>query len=337
MRLAVRLPAPLHRLVAGAPIVIEGQQLAPDIQMMLRLQRLSGRTPPEQRDWVAGRLELALQSRTVGGHQPIGAVRDITIEGPGGPLDLRLYTPAARLNDARVPTMLFIHGGGMVYGDRHGTHDAACRFLAEQSGVQLLSLDYRLAPEHPYPAGVEDSLAAAEWMFAHAAEIDADPERLAVGGDSAGGFFSAVVAIAAAEAGRSLALQFLIYPVTDFVAESASRRTFGEGFFLTKLFMDRAIDAFLPDHADRARPEVNLIARTSFPEGLAPAFVATAGFDPLRDEGEAYAALLAEHGVRVEAKRYPGMIHGFFNLVGLGTQGPECGRDLAARLRSALA
>ena len=324
-------------MLVGAPVVIEGQELASDLQLMLRFQALSGRKPAEQRPWPEGREELALQSRVVGGTQPIGAIRDIVIDGPGGPLPLRLYTPAARLNEDRVPTMLFIHGGGMVYGGDHGTHDAACRFLAEQSGVQLLSVDYRLAPEHPYPAGVEDCIAACDWMFAHAAEIDADPDRLAVGGDSAGGFFSAVVAIHAAEAGQHLAFQLLIYPVTDFVNESASRRRFNQGFFLTREFMDRATDAFLPDHTDRARPEVNLIARDGFPEGLAPAYVATAGFDPLRDEGEAYAALLAEHGVAVEAKRFPGMIHGFLNVVALGTQAPACNREIAARLRAALA
>ncbi len=337
LRFAVRLPGGVRRLVAGAPIVIEGQQLAPDLQMMLRLQALSGRAPTEDRPWADARRELALQSRIVGGNQPIGAIRDITIDGPGGPLPLRLYTPVARLNDERVPTLLFIHGGGMVYGGEHGTHDAACRFLAEQSGVQVLSVDYRLAPEHPYPAGVEDCIAAADWMFDHAAEIDADPDRLAVGGDSAGGYFSAVVALHAAEAGQRLAFQLLVYPVTDFVDESASRRRFGEGFFLSKKFMDVAVDAFLPDHADRARTDVTLLSRTDFPAGLAPAFVVTAGFDPLRDEGEAYAALLAEHGVRVEAKRYPGMIHGFLNIVALGTQAPECNREIAGRLRAALA
>ena len=335
--LVIRLPDRVRRPLVGAPVVIEGQELASDLQLMLRFQALSGRTPAEQRPWPEGRAELALQSRVVGGNQPIGAVRDITIEGPGGPLPLRLYTPLSRLNDDRVPTMLFIHGGGMVYGGDHGTHDAACRFLAEQSGVQLLSVDYRLAPEHPYPAGVEDCIAACDWMFAHTAEIDADPDRLAVGGDSAGGFFSAVVAIHAAESGRHLAFQLLVYPVTDFVNESASRRRFNKGFFLTKEFMDRATDAFLPDRADRARPDVTLLSRDGFPAGLAPALVVTAGFDPLRDEGEAYAALLAQHGVSVETKRFPGMIHGFLNIVALGTQVPECNREIAARVREALA
>jgi len=332
----MRLPGRVQRLLAGRPVEIDGQRLSTQVQLLLRLQRLSGRKPAEQRPWVDGRRELAMQSRIVGGRQPIGAIRDLTIAGPAGPLGLRLYTPTSRLREDRVPTLLFLHGGGMVYGGEHGTHDAACRFLAERSGVQLLSVDYRLAPEDPYPAGVDDCLAAAEWLFAHAAEIDADPDRLAVGGDSAGGFFAAVVAIVAAQSGRRLAHQFLIYPVTDFVEESASRRTFSDGFFLTKLFMDRALDAFLPDHADRARPEVNLIARTSFPEGLAPAYVVTAGFDPLRDEGEAYARLLAEHGVHVEAKRFPGMIHGFLNMVALGNDGPQCVAQIAERIRSAM-
>ncbi|HEX7738250.1 MAG TPA: alpha/beta hydrolase [Marmoricola sp.] len=336
VRSLMALPDKAKRLLAGAPIEIEGQRLGTETQLMLRMEKLSHVTPAEQLPWGPARAALAMQSRVVGGQQPIGSVRDLTIDGPGGPIPLRLYTPTSRLGEHKVPTMLFIHGGGMVYGGDHSTHDLTCRAFAEESGVQLLSVDYRLAPEHPYPAGNEDCVAAYEWLVANADKVDADPARLAVGGDSAGGYFSAVVAITAAEKGLPLAFQLLIYPATDFVELSASRHRFGEGFFLTKQFMDQALDAFVPDHADRSGPMVSLVRRDSFPAGLAPAYVVTAGFDPLRDEGEAYAKLLAEHGVSVEAKRYPSMIHGFINMTGLGAEAPAYHREISEVLRTAL-
>ncbi|MGN6161863.1 MAG: alpha/beta hydrolase [Marmoricola sp.] len=330
------LPQPVVSVLAGKQVQIEGQGLAPETQLMLRLQRIARETPAEDLPWEQARKSLALQSRLVGGMQPIGATRDLQIAGPQGPIDLRLYTPTERLREDRVPTMLFIHGGGMVYGGQHGTHEAAARFLAENSGVQLLSVDYRLAPEHPYPAGLDDCRAAYDWLVENAESIGADVERLAVGGDSAGGYFSAAVAIHAAEKGLPLAFQLLIYPATDFAERSASRNTFGEGFFLTNKFMDQAKDAYV-GAADPSDPDISVLRRTSFPDGLAPAYVITAGFDPLRDEGEAYARLLAEHGVEVRQRRYPSMIHGFFNIVGAGREALSYNLETAAELRRALA
>jgi acetyl esterase len=250
-------------------------------------------------------------------------------------LPARLYQPTSRLRDDRVPTLLFLHGGGMIYGGLR-SHDAAVRFLAEQSGVQVLAVDYRLAPENPFPAGVDDAAAAYAWLVRHADEVGADPDRLAVGGDSAGGYLSATTAIRAAEQGLPMRLQLLVYPCTDFVEKSASRRAFGAGLYLTTEFMDRATEAYLPDVETRAHPLASLVRRTSFPDGLAPAYVVTAGFDPLRDEGEAYARLLAEHGVQVETARHAGMIHGYFNIVGAGREAVAHNREIAARLRAAL-
>ena len=337
IRSLMALPEPAKRALAGKPVEIDGNRLGTETQLMLRLQRLARLTPAEQLPWAPAREALAMQSRIVGGHQPIGSVRDLAIDGPAGPIPLRLYTPTERLGQQKVPTMLFIHGGGMVYGGDHSTHDETCRAFAEESGVQLLSVDYRLAPEHPYPAGNEDCIAAYEWLVANADKVDADPERLAVGGDSAGGYFSAAVAITAAERGLPLAFQLLIYPVTEFVEHSASRDRLAEGFFLTDQFIEQALDAFLPDTDTRDDAMVSILRRDSFPEGLAPAYVVTAGFDPLRDEGEAYAAVLAEHGVAVEAKRYGSMIHGFINMTGLGTEAPAYHREIAGVLRRALA
>lgn len=329
------LPAPIQGLLAGKQIQIEGQGLARETQLMLRVQKLVREPAAEDLPWAEARAALALQSRLVGGHQPIGATRDITIEGPGGPLGLRLYTPTARLREDSIPTLLFIHGGGMVYGGGHSTHEAACRFLAENSGVQLVSVDYRLAPEHPYPAGLDDCKAAYAWLVANAASLNADVDRLAVGGDSAGGYFSAAVAVFAAATGLPLKFQLLIYPATDFAEKSASRHTFGDGFFLTNKFMDQAREAYVGT-ADPRDPDVSVLYRTEFPEGMAPAYVITAGFDPLRDEGEAYARLLAEHGVEVRQRRYPSMIHGFFNMVAAGNEARSYNLEIADELRRAL-
>lgn len=331
------LPRPVVSMLAGKQIQIEGQGLAPETQLMLRLQRVARETPAEDLPWEQARAALAMQSRLVGGSQPIGATRDIDIDGPRGPINLRLYTPTARLRDDTIPTLLFIHGGGMVYGGEHSTHDAAIRFLAENSGVQVLSVDYRLAPEHPYPEGLDDCKAAYSWMVENAASIGADVDRLAVGGDSAGGYFSAALAIYAAERGLPLAFQLLIYPATDFAERSASRETFQDGFFLSAKFMDQAQEAYIPPGVDAAEPDVSVLRRKTFPEGIAPAYVITAGFDPLRDEGEAYARLLAEQGVEVRQRRYPSMIHGFFNIVGAGREALSYNLETAAELRRALA
>ncbi|MBV9830384.1 MAG: alpha/beta hydrolase, partial [Marmoricola sp.] len=211
-----------------------------------------------------------------------------------------------------------------------------CRFLAEQSGVQVLAIDYRLSPEHKFPAAVEDCRAAYRWLLDHVDDIDADPERLAVGGDSAGGNLAAVTAVHAAEQGLPLAFQLLIYPGTDFVGRTPSRVGFNHGFFLTEEFMTVAEDLYFAPGADKGDPDASPFRRESFPDGIAPAHVFTAGFDPLRDEGEAYAELLEKHGVQVSLTRFPGLIHGFLNIVGAGHDSPAAVRDIAAALRAAL-
>jgi acetyl esterase len=237
-------------------------------------------------------------------------VRDVRVgERPG-----RLYVPSGA--PATGPLLVFLHGGGWVLGDLE-THDAACRFLAWRAGVRVLALDYRLAPEHPFPAAYEDCLAGYRWAVDHAAELGADPDRLAVGGDSAGGTLAASVAIAAAGEGLPLAFQLLVYPGTDMRGGTASREAFNEGFVLDQRFMDLCKDSYLPREEDvvdqRASPML-----ADLPAGLAPAYVATAGFDPLRDEGEAYARRLTEAGVEVELRRFPDQVHGFLHMVGVG-------------------
>ena len=335
LRAALNLPVSVQRMLLRRPIVRDGQVLAPETQMLLTLQRLARIPGAETLPLERGRRELVRHCRLSGGRQSVGAVRDLEVAGAEGKLPARLYTPTSRVGPDPAPTLLFLHGGGWVYGDL-ASHDAPCRFLAENSGVQVLAVDYRRAPEHRYPAAVEDAWSAYDWLVRNVEEVNADPAFLAVGGDSAGGALAASTAVWAAERGLPMAFQLLIYPATDFVERAPSREMFGAGFYLTTEFMDFAEECYFAPGADKSEPDASALRRTSFPDGLAPALVVTAGFDPLRDEGEAYARLLAEHGVNVELRRFPSMIHGFFNIVGAGHETIDNNREIAHRLGQAL-
>lgn len=338
LRAAMGLPERVQRILLGKPVVLDGQTLATETQMLLKLQELT-RQPPLGVGMSAAeaRPVTVTQAQMVAGDQPIGALRELTVDGAEGPLAARLYIPSSRVGADPVPTLLFIHGGGMALGDLD-SHDGACRHLAERSGVQVLAVDYRLAPEHPYPAAVEDCFAAYQWLVKNADSLNADPERLAVGGDSAGGLLSVTTALQAAEAGLPLAFQLLIYPAVDFQNRTRSQELFGpRNFFLTDPGMDQFTAWYFPDPAGKLDPLGSPGCRTELPGGLAPAHVVTAGFDPLRDEGEAYAELLRSQGVAVTVKRYPGMIHGFFNIVGAGRECRANAAEIADRLREALA
>jgi len=240
----------------------------------------------------------------------IGAVRDLAADGPWGPIPLRLYRPAGVAASTPLAALVYFHGGGWVIGDLE-THDVLCRQLTAESGVSVVSIDYRLAPEHKFPAAADDAWAATRWVVAHAAEVGLDPNRLAVGGDSAGGNLAAVVALLARDQGApSIALQVLLYPVTDVAAETPSYRDFAEGYLLTREGMRWFIAHYLNAKDEAADWRASPIRARSL-AGLPPALIVTAGFDPLRDEGEAYAARLREAGVRVDSVCYGGMIHGF--------------------------
>jgi acetyl esterase len=334
-RPVMAIPDRVQRFLLRRPVVVDGLTLATEVQFVLKLRGLVGRPESHDLPLEQGRHDLVEQSALVGGRQPVGAIRDLQVAGETGPLAARLYVPSARVGSGPAPTLLFLHGGGWVYGDLD-SHDAACRHLAEKSAVQVLAVDYRRAPEHPFPAAAQDAIAAYRWLTTHTDVVDADPSRLAVGGDSAGGNLSAVVAIAAAREGLPLAFQLLVYPATDFSRRTRSRELFGQGFFLTDEFMDRCTDWYVPDVADRTDPLASPLLETDLPDGLAPAHVVTAGFDPLRDEGEAYAGLLAEHGVETTLVRYDSMIHGFFNIVGIGREARGCSAEVATALRDAL-
>ena len=271
----------------------------------------------------------------VGGKQPIGALRDLEVDGAEGPLRARLYIPTERTGADPAPTMLFIHGGGWMYGDLE-SHDPTCRFLAEQSGVQILAIDYRLAPEHKFPAAVEDCQAAYRWLVDHTDEVNADPARLAVGGDSAGGSLALSTAVWAAEKGLPLAFQLLIYPGADFVETHREPAPVRRGLRPDQGVHGRCRGGLLHARRRQVPPGRLGVRRVDFPAGIAPAHVVTAGYDPLRDEGEALARLLSENGVEVDHKRYPSMIHGFAHMVGAGHEGPAYDREIADRLRRAL-
>ena len=217
---------------------------------------------------------------------PVRSTEDSTIPGPAGDIPIRIYRPDV---DGPVPTMAFFHGGGFVIGDIE-THDDQARLLCRDVGMVVVSVDYRLAPEHPFPAGFEDCLAATRWVGEHIDSLGGDPDRIVVGGDSAGGNFAAAVALAARETGPQLAAQFLIYPGVDFVdgADYPSREQNAEGYFLTAEDMAWFREQYLPAGTDLNDPRASPI-RAADLSGAPPAVIGTAEFDPLRDEGEAYA------------------------------------------------
>ena len=317
--LASRLLAqPTSRLrrLAGRPVRIDGNELSVQAQLMLRLMPAIGeRGAEEYADVEAGRAAMRRQARMAGGTLPVGEVQERTVRGASGGLPARLYVP--RGVTAPGPLLVFFHGGGMVYGGLD-THESTCRFLAEEAGVRVLSVDYRLAPEHVFPAGVDDAWAAYEWVAGNAADYDADPTRLAVGGDSAGGYLAAATALRAAQEKVPLAFQLLIYPMTEMLSERPSRRKFGTGFYLTAEFMDRAEATYLAG-ADPRDPRASVLhadLTKQVVQHLAPGYLVTAGFDPLRDEGEAYADKLQQAGVRLDYRLAAGEIHGFANMVG---------------------
>ncbi len=252
------------------------------------------------------RMQLAL----LGEPEPIAHVENRTIPGPAGEIPVRIYTPAG---SGPFPVLVFFHGGGWVICDLD-THDGICRSLANEVSCIVVSVDYRLAPEHKFPAAPEDCYAATEWVAKHAAQFNGDPTRLAVGGDSAGGNLTAVVAQMARDRnGPRLAFQLMIYPATDFNAKTPSKESNAQGYFLTIDDMVWFMNHYLRNAEDRQNPLASPMLAANL-RGLPPALVITAEYDPLRDEGEQYGQRLKEAGVPVTITRYNGMIHGFFGM-----------------------
>lgn len=259
------------------------------------------------------------------------ATEDRTIPGPGGDIPVRIYRPDA---EGPLPVVVYFHGGGFVIGSLT-SHDAVCRSLCQKSGAVVVAVDYRLAPEHRFPAAPEDCYTATAWVAEHGAELGVEASRLAVAGDSAGGNLATVVCLMARErGGPPIAFEVLVYPVIDHV-ETPSRIENAEGYLLTSAAMDYFVDHYA-DEGDRQHPWCAPI-RAEDLRGMPPALVITAEYDPLRDEGEAYGRRLQESGVPVTISRYDGMTHGFFQFTALVPRAVDAEEEVVKALRLALA
>jgi acetyl esterase len=339
VKAACELSPRVQRRLFGPPPRIDGQVLASDIHVLLKLAELAG-SP----SFLAGM--SVKEARAKSRHEaaitaarppiPMAWVEDLDVPGPGGPLRSRLYLPRGLPSDGAPPLLVYFHGGGWVIGDLD-THDGACRFLAANSSTAVLSIGYRLAPENPFPAPVEDAWAAFAWAAANATAMGFDPERIAVGGDSAGGNLAAVVSLLARSGGGAVpAMQLLLYPVTDSRDDLPSRKLFAKGFLLTKADMDTFERHYLPPGTDDGDPRISVLRAPDL-RALPPAYVATAGFDPLRDEGEAYALRMRDAGVHVALRRHPGLIHSFANETAISRTARGAMLEAAGALRMGLA
>ncbi|MGH2744644.1 MAG: alpha/beta hydrolase [Thermoleophilaceae bacterium] len=260
---------------------------------------------------------------------------DVEIPGPATPIRARIYRPRDTPSGPR-PGLLYLHGGGMVCNSVD-TYDALVQHLCAGSGCVVVSSDYRLAPEHPFPAGLDDAYSAACWMHEHAARLGADPERLAVGGDSAGGYLTAAITQIARDAGAPpLVFQMLIYPAVGTRGVSRSLVANASGYLFERDELDWIYSVYLADPRDSLDPRACPILQPDF-AGLPPAFVLTAEYDILRDDGEDYAHLLEQAGVPVEVHRYEGTIHPFLNLAGSIDLGRQAIEECAAKLREGVA
>lgn len=334
--LVARIPEPVKRgLLGGRRVTLDGNTLDTTLQLVLGVQNASGVSGLVASDDVTvARAQLRALAKKI---DPAIAVdvAELTVPGPDGDLGARHYAPPG--GTGGEPLLVFFHGGGFVVGDLD-THDALCRLLCRDAGVHVLSVDYRLAPEHKAPAAGEDCYAAYRWAVAHAADLGADAARIAVGGDSAGGNLATVVCQTARATGDVPlpALQLLIYPATNFAEDTRSKTLFAEGFFLTKPHMDWFRDNYLLGAAvDVTDPRISPLLAEDL-SGLPPAIVVTAGFDPLRDEGNRYAEALAVAGVPVDRREYGSLVHGFANFFAMGGGSATATADVAAALRAHL-
>jgi len=339
LRTAGSLPPAVLRVLSGSTVVVDGQELHPEVRLALRLLELGGEPAYEKLSVAEARNEVEREATLFGGPPvPVGEVRDIQVPGPGGDLRTRFYRPPAASGPAGAPVALLVyfHGGGWVVGSVD-SHDNTCRFLCRHAGVAVLSVDYRRAPDDKFPAAVDDALAAFRWAAGHAGELGVAPGAIAVGGDSAGGNLAAVVSqLACRDGGPRPAFQLLFVPVTDLSAKSRSYELFREGFYLTEATMDWYRDHYLPDAEAALDPRASPLLADDV-GGLPPAYVATAGFDPLRDEGEAYAARLRDAGVPVALRRHSGLVHAFANAIGVGHTGRDAMLEAAGALSVGLA
>jgi len=279
-------------------------------------------------------VELRALMRIPPPEQPeaVGGLEDRLVPGPAGAIPVRIYTPAG---DGPFPLLVFFHGGGFVLCDLD-THDATCRALCNEATAVVVSVAYRLAPEHPYPAAPEDCFAATCWAASHAHSLSADASRLGVVGDSAGGCLAAVVTLMARHAGNpTIAFQGLIYPVTNCAFDTPSYRDNAQGYYLTREAMQWFWEQYLSDPAQAEQPHASPLRAPDL-AGLPVASLVTAGYDPLRDEGQAYGQALAAAGVPVQLHHFAGQFHGFAGMLGILDDARQALRLIAGDFRSAL-
>ena len=276
---------------------------------------------------------LALQSASEPVGEPVAKVENRTIPGPAGEMPIRIYTPQG---NGPFPILVYLHGGGWSICSLD-THDAPCRSLANGANGVVVSVEYRLAPEHKFPAGLQDCYAATLWVAEHAAELNGDVSRLALGGDSAGGNLTAVITqMVRDQGGPRLTFQLLIYPATDLTAQTLSKTENATGYFLTRDDMDWFEEHYLQKQEEKLNPMVSpLLARDV--SHLPPALIVTAEYDPLRDEGEQYGQRLQEAGVPVILRRYDGLTHGFLNTTSVIDKARDALAQSAQTLREAFA
>ncbi len=326
-------PRPLIPLLAGTAEERGSEALDLQVHLLLRFLELSGMEragnphPPEARE------DLERWSRIVAGSAATMAkIEDLSVPGPLGAVPIRVYTPVRESRP--LPVLVYYHGGGWVLGGFE-THDTTLRNLAAAARCVVVAVDYRLAPEHKFPAPLEDAFAAYRWVRGNVLQLGGDLARVAVGGDSAGGNLATVVAaLSVAREVPRPCFQLLLYPVTDLSAEAPSYELFADGFFLSRDMMRWFRGHYLVDEAQSRDPLVSPLLAEDL-SGLPPAYVATAGYDPLHDEGKAYAERLLEAGVEVFYRDYPGLIHGFLALSSLVHTAAEAFDDTVAALSRA--
>jgi acetyl esterase len=330
------LPPPvLRRIVGPARRSPDGLELDLQLQTVLWLIALTKVPPMSGGDVAHARAMLDRAAPTLDLARPRDvAAYDRTVPGAAGPRRARVYVPESAPASG-APGLVFFHGGGWVVGSIE-SHDRLCRGLASKASAVVVSVDYRLAPEPPFPAAPDDAIAATRWVLENAALLGVDPTRVAVGGDSAGGNLSAVVALALRDDARRPGFQLLIYPATDLTRALPSHAMFRDSFFLSRAAGDWYLAHYLHDVADAKDPKASPLFAVDLAR-LPPALVITAGFDPLRDEGKAYADRMRAAGVEAELACFEGQMHGFCVLGGALRDGARAVDLAAARLRSALA
>jgi acetyl esterase len=330
VRTLCSLPAPLRRAIAGPAVRIDGQTLDLDVQVLLRLMKMQNYSLTAS-DPAVARAMMNRGNSLAGRATRRVATHDLDIPGP---IPARLYTPRGLADGS--PLLVFYHGGGWVIGGLD-SHDGVCRFLAEQADVRVLSVDYRLAPEHPFPAAADDAVAAFRYAVAHAAELGADPAAVAVAGDSAGGNLAAVVCHATArDATTRPAFAVLFYPGTDASTRRPSRDRFADGFLLTDEDMDWFLGHYAPDDRSRTDPTLSVLLSDHL-AGFPPTYITVGGFDPLRDEVVLLGERLAEAGVPVVTRVHRDLIHGFTNFVGVLPRAREATLEAVGALATGLA